>query len=234
MRSLFISFIFILTASNAKASMFGEENIALLKLVAGQLEEIQQLTEAAGAAKNQVEILRQLNDGINRVTATIQTIEEITKRAKGLDPTSVKRLSDITQLVNEVQELKRQTEEILIVKTQIADEAIMSAGVQSETAYLMGQEMIGTGGTLTEEAATASPGRAAQITASSSANSMLAQGVELQTLSHIAQMQAVQLDLQKSMIVRDAQLETDRQNIYSQSVGTQAGSTGIKSKKARL
>jgi hypothetical protein len=226
----------LLLFANPAHAIFGTELGPLLKLVAGQLEEIRQLTEAVGVAKDQVAILRQINDGIGRVTNTIHAIEEISRRAKGLDPKSVKRLADLTRVVQEVGEIRRQTQVLLLLKTQIADEAIMQAGLQSETAYLMGQEMIGTGGQLTREAALASPGRASQISAASGANSMLAQGVQLQTLAQIAQMQAVSLELQKSLIERDAQLERERTALFHQSLAQQAGmpSKAPKNRRAAL
>lgn len=213
-----LSFLF---AFQSRASIFGEENIALTKLVVGQIEEIRQLTETLGVAKDQMEILRRINDGIYRATATISTIEEIVRRAKGLDPKSIRRISDLTILVYELKGLHSETQRLLILKTEIADEAIMQAGTQSETAYLMGQEMIRTGGTLSAEAQTASPGRAAQITASSSANSMLSDGVQLQTLAQIAQMQAISLDLQKSQVAETAKGESERGALYARQVSAQ-------------
>ena len=234
MRKLILAAILTITVAPFSAhALFGEDVASLLRLVAGQLDEIEQLTKAAGAAEDQLTILKKINDGIGRATSTIQTIDEIARRAKGLDPKSVQRLADLRRVLDEVRDIKSQTEGILLVKTEIADEAISSAAVQSATAYTMGQEMIGTGGSLSQEAATASPGRASQITASSSANLMLAQGVELQTLSQIAQMQAIQLDLQKSLIERDARHELERQDLYSQSVTNQSGTKATK-RRAKL
>ena len=223
----------LLSANPTRASIFGEENIALTKLVVGQIEEIRQLTEALGVAKDQVETLRKINEGIYRATATIETIQEVTRRAKGLDPKSVRRISDLTSLIYELKGLRSETQRLLVLKTEIADEAIMQAGTQSETAYLMGQEMIQTGGSLATEAQSASPGRAAQISASSTANSMLSQGVQLQTLAQIAQMQAISLDLQKTQIAESAKAETERSGLYARQISAQSDGRTSKIGSAR-
>jgi len=217
-------FIILIIAPNAKCSIFGEENIALAKLVVGQIEEIKQLSDALGVAKDQVLILKKINEGIQRATTVILALEEIEKRAQGLDPRSVKRISDLSRLIEDLKGLNAETQKLLFLKTEVADEAIVQAGAQSETAYLMGQEMITTGSALASEAHSASPGRAAQISASGSANSMLSQGVQLQTLAQIAQLQAISLDLQKSQIAEGLKADAERENIYVRQVKKEAGS----------
>ena len=79
----------------------------------------------------------------------------------------------------------------------------------------MGQEMIAAGSDLAVESKTATPGRAAQITAASGAAQMLSQGVALQTLAHIAQLQAMQLELQKTQMERDQYALTARRAYFS-------------------
>ena len=197
------------------ASVFGEELIPLTKLVAGQIVEIEKLAEVVGAAKQQRDLLLTLNDGINQVTHQIQAIESIVERAKDLDPKAIRSLSDLNHFLDEVKSLKKDTEEVIAFKLLLCDQAISETALQSDTAYKMGQEMIGVGGSLGAESQTASPGRAAQITAASSSAQMLAHGVELQTLAHIAELQALSLELQKSHFATQAENESVRQNYFA-------------------
>jgi hypothetical protein len=204
----FILVVALLSAS-AKASIFGEETIALLKLVALQTEELSQLSESVGATKDQTEILKRINEGVTSLTRTIDAIDEVVKRAKDLDPKSVRRISDLTRMVEDVKELRSKATEVLLLRTLIAQEAVSQGGLQAETAYSAGGEMVKLGKYLNDESAQASPGRASQISASAASGSVVAQGVQLQTLSQIAQMQAISLELQRSEI--ENRIQTSRQ-----------------------
>lgn len=185
-------------------SMFGEENIALGKLVLGQIEEIHQLTEQVGAAKDQVEFLVQLNQGIESAISQIQSIQAIIERAKDLDPTTVRSVADLNELLRRAKDTKARIEDLMVLRSRFAGVAIEQSSLQSDTSYKMGQEMIQVGAQLAEESRDASPGRAEQITAASGSAQMLAQGVQLQTLSHLVQLQAMSLELQRTQIERDA------------------------------
>ncbi len=81
----------------AKASLFGEENIPLMKLVLGQIIELEKLASAVEIAKEQQELLQQINAGVSRTIAQIEAIEEILTRAQGLDPRNIRRVSELTR-----------------------------------------------------------------------------------------------------------------------------------------
>lgn len=191
---------FLVPAPQANASIFGEENIPLMKLVIGQIIELERLAATLEVAKEQRDLIEQVNAGVNRTISQIEAIEEILTRAQGLDPRNIRRLSDLTQAIQEVKDLKRRAQDVLATRLAITNNAIAQSGLQAETAYTMGQEMIQVGSNLSREAAAASPGRAAQIAASAQSAQTLSQGVALQTLAHIAQLQALTLDLQKSQL----------------------------------
>lgn len=192
--------VFLVPATPVRASIFGEENIPLMKLVIGQIIELEKLAAALEVAKEQRDLIEQVNAGVNRTIAQIEAIEEILTRAQGLDPRNIRRLSDLTQAIQEVRDLKRRAQDVLATKLAITNNAIAQSGLQAETAYTMGQEMIQVGSNLSRESASASPGRAAQIAASAQSAQTLSQGVALQTLAHIAQLQALTLDLHKSQL----------------------------------
>ena len=83
-------------ATSARASLFGEENIPLMKLVLGQLVELEKLAAALEVAKEQRDLLEQINAGVTRTIAQIEAIEEILTRAQGLDPRNIRRISELT------------------------------------------------------------------------------------------------------------------------------------------
>lgn len=203
-------------APSAKASLFGEENVPLMKLVLGQIVELEKLAAALEVAKEQRDLLEQINAGVTRTMAQIEAIEEILSRAQGLDPRNIRRISDLTNAILEVKELKRRTQDIQNTRILIANNAIAQSGLQAETAYTMGQEMIRTGSDLSREATSASPGRSAQITASAQSAQTLSSGVALQTLAHIAQLQALSLEFQKSQL-ESRLIESQTQGDYFRS-----------------
>ena len=197
-RIVISALISLALSTPSRASIFGEENIALMKLVVGQIVELERLAAALEVAKEQRDLWEQINAGVNRTMSQIEAIEEILTRAQGLDPRNIRRISELTDAIIEVRELKRRAQDIQNTRILIANNAIAQSGLQAETAYTMGQEMIRTGTDLSREAASASPGRSAQITATAQSAQTLSSGVALQTLSHIAQLQALSLEFQKS------------------------------------
>ncbi len=203
-----------LVFSSAKASIFGEENIALAKLVVGQVEEIRQLAEQVGVAKDQAKFLSELNEGIESTIAQIESIQTIIGRAQDLDPTSIRSISDLNELLRKAKDTKARIEDLMIFRSRVAGVAVEQSALQSDTSYKMGQEMIQTGAQLSEESRNASPGRASQISAATGASQMLAQGVQLQTLSHLIQLQALSLELQRTKIEREAAESSARQTYF--------------------
>ncbi len=181
-------------------ALFGEELAPLFQLVGGQVKEIETLANQLGATKEQTKFLGDLNSGIEQTVRQIQAIQDLIERAQGLSPSAIRSIAELNDYLARVNDAKRAVDEVLSIRVQAAGVAIEQSAVQSETAYLMGQEMIATGGDLARESQTASPGRAAQITAASSSAQMLAEGVQLQTIAQMSQIQAMQLDLQRSQL----------------------------------
>lgn len=195
-------------------ALFGEDVAVLLKLVAGQITEINTLAKILTSSESNLEALKQLNEGIEATVSHLNSLDSLLERVQGLDPSSIKSLSELNSALEETKSLASQTEQLLVLKIKLSDQAINQAAIQSETSYLMGQEMVQTGQNLTREATTASPGRASQISASASSQQMLAQGVQLQGMAHLIQLQAQQLDLSRSIL--DSQLkakQSDQKNV---------------------
>lgn len=179
------------------------EVLDVLKLISNQATEIQKLTELVDASDRNIAIIKSLNQGIERTVAQIQSVESVYQRVQGLNPTGVKSLSELNHRLAETKALVRDSSQALLLKSQLIEASIGQASLQSETTYLMGQEMAKVGGELARESRSASPGRASQISASAASSQMLAQGVELQALAHLIQLQAQSLDLQKSLMTQN-------------------------------
>lgn len=207
---LFIGFFF----SFKSQAFFGTEMVPLMQMVAGQVQEIERLSQLVGASKDQTEAIRALNEGINKTVDQIQAVEMIIDRAQGVSPSSVKSIADLNDYLERVKDVKSRMDDVMGIRVKAAEIGIFQGSVQSETAYKMGQEMIGTGSVLTEESKTASPGRASQITAASNSAQMMAKGVELQTMAQMVQLQALSLDLQRSQIEREMLGRKQSQDLF--------------------
>lgn len=174
--------IFLLAWPNvASASIFGEETAVLIQMAGTQLQELSQLAENVGIAKDQRNLLIQINEGVDKTVHQIQSIESIVERAQGVDPSAVRSLAQLNDAIENTKAMSNDVQELLSVKMFLCDEAVEEASLQSDTSYKMGQEMEDLGAKLSEESKNASPGRAQQITASASSAQMLAMGVELQS-----------------------------------------------------
>jgi hypothetical protein len=198
----------------------------LLQLVAGQITEIDRLTQTVGLAEENRKLLLDLNEGINKTVQQIQTLQAIIDRAQGLDPRQVKSLADLNDLLSRAKDTRQQIEELLGLKVAIANQAIAESALQSDTSYKMGQEMVSVGADLARESQRASPGRAAQISAAADSAQMLSQGVQLQTMSQMVQLQALSLEFQKSQVEKDLVGEKMRRELYQRQLTT--------SRKSRL
>ena len=208
----------LLVSYQEAQGFFGSEMLPLMQLVSGQIEELAYLSSQLSVAEAQMQTLTELNTGINRVIHQIESIEAIVERSRGLDPTAVRSLSQLNSLVSRARGVQASVSELIVLRSEISDQAISQSAVQSDTAYRMGQEMTLSGAKLAEESREASPGRAAQISASASSAQMLAQGVQLQTLSQLVQLQALSLDYQRAQSQEPLQVQETQKKFFEESL----------------
>lgn len=226
-----LSLLILLLTCPAEAFFFAE--IApLLQLVTGQVTEIEKLTETIGISREQTQILRELNEGVDKAVTQIQNLQSLIERAQGLDPTAVKSLSDLNDLLRRANNVKETIDEMTEARLGLAEQAISSSALQGDTAYKMGQEMVVAGSQLAVESQTASPGRANQITAAADSAQMLAQGVELQTLAQMVQLQALTLEFQRNEVARDLESSRQRKSLFEYEL-SQSEPRSKKRKKAK-
>jgi len=199
-------------------AVLGSEMLPLLQLVSGQIEELGYLASQLSIAEAQLQTLTELNHGINQVVHQIESIEAVVERSKGLDPTAVRSLSQLNSLVSRARDVQATVSEMILIRAQITDQAIAQSSSQADTAYKMGQEMTLSGAKLADESRSASPGRAAQISASAASAQMLSQGVELQTLSQMVQLQALSLDYQRAQSEEPQTLRRGQQKTFEESL----------------
>ncbi|MGE4108223.1 MAG: hypothetical protein AB7F66_13495 [Bacteriovoracia bacterium] len=223
---ILLTFLFFQVPS--ASALFGEELAPLFELVAGQIQEIERLTEQLGVAKDQQNLLIQLNSGIEKTVTQIRTLQSILERSQGLDPKEVKSISDLNDLLTRVKDVKSLIDSVIDAKIDLAEQAISKSSLQGDTTYKMGQEMISTGSQLAQESQTASPGRANQINAAASSAQMVSQGVQLQTLAQIVQLQALQLEFQKTELEQRRQLERLRRGNFERELFRQTNRKGVR------
>lgn len=213
---LLISFVILFPFRSF--AIFGTEMVPLMKLVAGQVLELERLSKIAGASSDQITALKTLNSGIDRTVNQIDAIQAIIDRSQGVDPTSIRSITELNDYLERLGSLKEYADQMMEIRIQAASVAIAQSAVQGDTAYKMGQEMIGTGSVLAQESRQASPGRATQIEAASSSAQMMAKGIELQTMSQLVQLQALSLDLQRSQIEKDLQQRRLSRSVFINSL----------------
>lgn len=208
---------------NAEASFLGEETAVLIQMAGNQLSELEKLAETIGIAKEQRDLLLRINEGVYRTTSQIQSIQTIIQRSEGLDPKQVRDLAAINQSISTLKTTSSDLRALLQLKLDLCDEALAASGLQSGTAYQMGQEMERIGALLANESQTASPGRSQQISAAAASAQMLAQGVELQTLSQISQLLAFQVELQRTQLQKELHVENSKKRYWQGVLGKSQG-----------
>lgn len=211
---------------NPAHAILGTEMVPLMQLVAGQVSELESLAQQIGATQEQTGLLVDLNTGVNKVVNQIESLERIIERTQGLNPSSAQSLASLNDLMRRARTTQEDVMALMQIRTEVADQAIAQSALQSDTAYRMGQEMVATGSELARESKTASPGRAAQISASADAAQMLSQGVELQTLAHIAELQALSLDFQKAQATQVASESDQRKKAFESALNGQVKKRG--------
>lgn len=205
--------IFLLTPATVYAFL-GTEMAPLLQLVAGQVQELERLAENLGVAKENQKILLELNDGIQKTVYQIQTIQNFVDRTQNLNPTEVRTLSELNDLLSRTRTLKADIDDYVGVKVILADQTIHRSALQSDNSYRAGQEIVQAGGILATESTRASPGRAAQIGAAAGSAQMLTSGVGLQALAQLVEIQAMSLEFQKMQVERDLRSNDARKKSY--------------------
>lgn len=213
-RVVTITLALLFSTSQSHASIFGEETIVLAKMLSNQLIELERLADSVGLATENRDMLRFINEGIDRTTRQIEAVQSIISRSQGLGPNSVKNLSDLNSLLSEAKSLSVETEALLKMKIEITDQAIAQGALQADTTYRMGQEMIGLGAELSGEAHKASPGRATQIAAAANTSQMLSSGVMLQNMAQQTQLLAMNLEIQKSLLERELKAREAQQRFF--------------------
>ncbi|NDD92876.1 hypothetical protein EBZ37_12400, partial [bacterium] len=105
--------LLVFTISHRASAAFGLEMGPLMKLVAGQLTEIERLTQQLGVAKENQALLLELNRGIDKTVSQIQTLESVLERAQGLEPKAIRSISELNQYLSRAREAKKLVEDAM-------------------------------------------------------------------------------------------------------------------------
>lgn len=214
MQKLLILVLFMMLPGISKASIFGEETVVLVKMLANQLIELERLAENVGLSRERRDMLEYLNRGVEQATQQIAAIDSVINRAQGLSPGNVKRIADLNSLFERAKSVQAKIGAMEAVKLDVAESAVAQSALQADTSYKMGQELIGLGAELSREAQKASPGRATQITATTTTTQMISQGVLLQSLAQQTEILAILLELARSKRAEAIAREEQNRGFY--------------------
>ena len=209
----------ILFNISASLAFFGAEEIQLAQMITNQLTELKTLTELVGVSSQQTQVLLEINSGVEQTIRTLKTLESLVKRAEGVSTKPIQNLSELNSAITEAKMIKEELITILNLKLSLIDQSVEEAAIQSDTSNRMGQEMIKLGNYYSNEVQSASPGRAAQLSAANLTHHTLSLGVMMQTLAQIAQIQAMQLDLMKNTASREINAQVSQRTILSKQLG---------------
>ncbi|MCM0604478.1 MAG: hypothetical protein KA715_00135 [Xanthomonadaceae bacterium] len=217
----------ILLNASLSFAFFGAEEIQLAQMITNQLTELKTLTELVGVSSQQTQVLLEINSGVEKTIQTLRTLESLVKRAEGVSTKPIQNLSELNSAISEAKMIKEELITILNLKLSLIDQSVAEAAIQSDTSNRMGQEMIKLGNYYSGEVQSASPGRAAQLSAANLTHHTLSLGVMMQTLAQIAQIQAMQLDLMKNAASRDINAQVSQRTILSRQL-SQTSKRGVR------
>lgn len=181
----------------ARASILGEENIALAKLIIGQIVELERLAEIVEASQENIQVLRKVSEGIERSIRQVEGLESLIDRFKSVDPSSVRDLASLNHQLLGLKQIAANAFEVVELKIELAEGTVAQASNQSLATYDTGRELMQRGALFATEAKGASPHRASQLTASAQSAELMGQGAQLQAIAHLIQLQAQTLELVK-------------------------------------
>lgn len=200
MKKLIVSILafVLLTHQPAQASMFGEENLVLAKILANAVQQLTQLRSILQNGRDNINLVRDLNRGINDSLYLFKTIspnsnpglyKEWEKASEALA-----KLEGIYGIATDSRDMKIQKD---------ADQSIAEAIALNNTIYKYTKEIDDIGERIKSYSHTVSPGGAAKLTAQS-------MGVMINLQNELLRTQATGLKLQAQSLAIQNRKDKDR------------------------
>lgn len=194
MKSKFMSILIgmsLLFSSNAKASIFGEENIVLAQILANAIQQLAQLKSILDNGQDSLSLLRDVNRGINDSLYLIKTISPNTNPGLYKDWEKVSealtKLETIYGIVIESNDFQVQKD---------TDQSVAEAVALNNSIYKYTKTIDEIGELIKSQSHDVSPGGAAKLTAQSMGVMLNLQNEMLRTQASTLKLQAQSLAVQ--------------------------------------
>ena len=190
-RLLVVVFIQLILIPNARASMFGEENILLAKILANALQQLAQLQSILNTGRDSLNLVREINQGINDSLGLIRTVSPNT------DPGLYKdweKVSDALAKVESIYGIVIDSQDRRVQKD--TDQSIAEAVALNNSVYKYTKMIDDVGELIKSQSHAVSPGGAAKLTAQSLGVMLNLQNEMLRTQATGLKLQAQALALQ--------------------------------------
>lgn len=194
MKSKFMSILIgmsLLFSSNAKASIFGEENIVLAQILANAIQQLAQLKSILDNGQDSLSLLRDVNRGINDSLYLIKTISPNTNPGLYKDWEKVSealtKLETIYGIVIESNDFQVQKD---------TDQSVAEAVALNNSIYKYTKTIDEIGELIKSQSHAVSPGGAAKLTAQSMGVMLNLQNEMLRTQASTLKLQAQSLAVQ--------------------------------------
>lgn len=176
---------------HAQASMFGEENILLAKILANALQQLAQLQNILNTGRDNLNLIRDINRGINDSLNLIRTISPNT------DPGLYKDWENVSSALSKIESIYGIVIDSHDAKVQKdTDQSIAEAVSLNNSIYKYTKLIDEVGELIKSQSHSVSPGGAAKLTAQSLGVMLNLQNEMLRTQATALKLQAQTLSLQ--------------------------------------
>lgn len=183
--------LMMICVPQARASMFGEENIILAKILANALQQLAQLQSILNTGRDNLNLIRDINRGINDSLNLIRTISPNT------DPGLYKDWEKVTDALSKIESIYGIVIDSHDAKVQKdTDQSVAEAVSLNNSIYKYTKMIDEVGELIKSQSHSVSPGGAAKLTAQSLGVMLNLQNEMLRTQATGLKLQAQTLALQ--------------------------------------
>lgn len=216
-RALILLAFLCLTPRASTASMFGEENVPLYAILANAIQQLVQLKSIFENAKGNLELLEEINRGINDALNIIRTVNPT------WDPGLYKDWDGLSDALRQIQSIYGIAMESPDIKVQRdADQSVAEAITLNNSIYDYTRQIDDIGEEIKRHSHSVSPGGAQKLTAQSL-------GVMLHVLNQGLRAQATGLKLQAQTLA----IENKKEKEHTKSFLDQSTTLSTELKKDR-
>lgn len=218
-----IIFVFLMTifcfAPPAKASIFGEENIVLAQILANAIQQLAQLKNLLDSSQDSLNLLRDVNRGINDSLYLIKTISPNTNPGLYKD---WEKVSDAITKIENIYGIAIESNDLQVQKD--TDQNVAEAVALNNSIYKYTKTIDEIGELIKSQSHAVSPGGAAKLTAQS-------MGVMLNLQNEMLRTQATALKLQaQSLAIQNRKDKHQTKQMVSDVENIKSALTGVKPK----